>query len=270
VGCVGYGEDWGPIGVGVAVEVHDHVDAVVQVAKRRRQSGASRRELHAFSKTGWFDLAHPGAERITTPTERMTMERNQTFATAIDIVCRLGTGFAGQVEAVSDDRWERSTPCSGWAVRDLVAHVVSIVGGLESLATGTQLPPAVPRAEVRRGAHVAAGIRTELAAGLDAWRLVDLEDDRDFPWGRTPAVRALQFTAVELAGHGWDLMAATGLVPAFRDDDLEAVLATAVDVLPEVARPGLFDPPVRAPGHVTVFDRMAAALGRSLLIRTEA
>lgn len=198
------------------------------------------------------------------------MELNQTFAAAIDIVCRLGTGFAGQVEEVSDERWDRSTPCSGWTVRDLVAHVASIVGDLEALASGAPLPPAVPAAEVRCGAHVAAGIRKDLASGLGVWRFVDLEDDRDFPWGRTPAVRALQFTAVELAGHGWDLMVATGVAPAFRDCDLEAVLATAVDVLPEFARPGLFNPPVLAPSSVRVIDRMAAAMGRSPVIPSEA
>lgn len=197
------------------------------------------------------------------------MEPIHPFRAEIDSVRRLGAAFADQVEQVADDHWGRSTPCRGWAVRDLVAHVASIVGGLEALATGAPLPPAIPAAEVSSGFHTAARMRQDLATGVRAWRLEHLASYRDFPWGRTPAVRALQFTAVELAGHGWDLMVAIGAAPSFCDHDLEAVIVTATHLIPQVARSGLFDPPASVPTTAPVIDRMAAATGRPVTIPSQ-
>lgn len=192
------------------------------------------------------------------------------YRAEIDRLHRLGAAFADQLEHVRDDQWDRATPCPEWAVRDLVAHVSSIVRDLESRAFGAPPPPAVPATSLRSGPHAARDLRRSLASGIRAWRSVHLASQRDFPWGRTPAVRMPQFSAVEVATHGWDLMTATGVTPSFRADDLEAVIDIFVRHVTDAARPGLFAAPVPIPETATVFDRLAAATGRPVTISAEA
>lgn len=196
------------------------------------------------------------------------MHMHHPYRIQIDRVQRTGTAFADQVRQINDDQWDRPTPCEDWTVRELVAHVASIVADLESLALGEPLPPTIPAGELRSGPDVARRIGAALDTGVAEWHRVHLAQSRDFPWGRTPAVRALQFTTVELAGHGWDLMVATGSRPSFRADDLEAVIDVARRHLPAVARPGLFGAATPVRRSAPPFDRVAAALGRPVAMAT--
>jgi uncharacterized protein (TIGR03086 family) len=188
----------------------------------------------------------------------------------VDRLDRTGEAFAWLVEQIGDDQWDLPTPCREWSVRDLVAHVASIAEDLVPLALGDPLPAPVDASGLRSGMVVAGGIRRAVEAGVRQWRGLHLSEPRVFPWGTTPAVRAVQFTVVEFTGHGWDLATATGgaSTATFEDDDVEAAIDVALRHLPGAARPGLFDPPAPRAG-ASVFDGLAAVLGRRVAVAVD-
>lgn len=189
------------------------------------------------------------------------------YRSDVDRLHRTGEAFARLVEQVGDDQWELPTSCREWSVRDLVAHVASIAEDLCPLALGEPVPAPVDASGVRSGVVVAGRIRRSVEAGVRHWRSLHLSEPRAFPWGITPAVRAVQFSVVEFTGHGWDLATATtgASTATFRDDDLEAAIDVALRHLPGAAPPGLFDPPAPRPG-APVFDGLAAVLGRRVAV----
>jgi uncharacterized protein (TIGR03086 family) len=192
------------------------------------------------------------------------MSHRHPYQAEIQRVERTGSALADQVAQLAADDWIQPTPCQGWDVRQLVGHVGSIVCDLEALASGEPLPPPLRDAQLTAAPAVAETIRDGLERGIVAWRRTPLAVDRAFPWGTTPAVRALQFTAVEIVVHAWDLAAATGIPATVRDDDAEALDVVARWHLPEAARPGLFDAPVPAPAGAGPLDRLVAVLGRRI------
>jgi uncharacterized protein (TIGR03086 family) len=185
----------------------------------------------------------------------------------VDRLHRTGEAFAWLVEQMGDDQWDLPTPCREWSVGDLVAHVASIAEDLVPLALGEPLPSPVDASGLRSGVVVAGRIRRAVEAGVRQWRSLHLSEPRAFPWGTTPAVRAVQFSVVEFTGHGWDLATAmTGACAVtFRDDDVEAAIDVALRHLPGAARPGLFDPPAPRAG-ASLFDGLAAVLGRRVAV----
>ena len=125
---------------------------------------------------------------------------------------------------------DRPTPCDGWAVRDLLSHLVAVEDRIPHVAGGGA-PFEVPSQVV--------GIAD--ADWIAAWdeRLPRLRaaatDDADparivtHPAGRLPWAIALGTYASELAVHGWDLARALG-----RDGDLNQQLAAGL--LPQMQR----------------------------------
>lgn len=190
------------------------------------------------------------------------MSPRHPYRAEIERVARTGAALADQVEHLTADDWARPTPCPGWTVRHLVAHTASIVCDLRHLALQEPLPPALRDADLVHGPAVADRIRSALATGLPPWEQVHLAALQRFPWGTTPAVRALQFTAIEIVGHGWDLAVATGVPIDIRDDDAEALIDVAHRYLPAAAGAGLFETAQLAPPGAPPLDRLAAALGR--------
>ena len=58
-----------------------------------------------------------------------------------DRYATIAAGFTARVENVPAARWSAPTPCTEWAVRDLVAHVITAHRRTNSLLTGTQATP---------------------------------------------------------------------------------------------------------------------------------
>jgi uncharacterized protein (TIGR03086 family) len=166
---------------------------------------------------------------------------------------------------VDHTQWDAATPCDSWSVADLVAQVASIVKNLPALARGEVTPPPIDPRDLRAGARAADHIRAGLDTGVRAWS-VHLSELRTFPWGVTPAVRAVQFTIVELTGHGWDLAMATSASAVYGDDDLEAAVDIARRHMGAFRRPTVFGLPLPPPPGASAFDTLAAFLGRQLSI----
>jgi uncharacterized protein (TIGR03086 family) len=120
--------------------------------------------------------------------------------------------FLARVEAVGDEQWSASTPCSEWDVRELVNHVVGedvwtppLLGGATIAEVGTRfdgdLLGAAPVDAARdAGAEAVAAVGHHLPAGGTVHLSYGDEDMEEY-------VRQL---AADHLIHAWDLAAATG------------------------------------------------------------
>lgn len=139
------------------------------------------------------------------------------FLTALDELTAL-------VHGVSPDDLDLATPCDGWAVRDLLSHLVAVQDRIPHIAAGGK--PADTPSQVQ-------GIPDD--AWTDAWdeRLPRLraaiDNDEDLgrvvshPAGPMPWAIAIGVYSSELAVHSWDLARALG-----RDAGLSQQVAVAV------------------------------------------
>jgi uncharacterized protein (TIGR03086 family) len=146
----------------------------------------------------------------------MTMHRR-----ALDLLTR-------SVVPVGPERWSLPTPCAGWDLRDLIAHLVGQNHGFaEAVAEGdaperafTPRGPAAEPGEWAAQWHASVDRLVTAFGGADPdrpVRLVEIAPDR-----RLPVRAALGFQLLDTTVHAWDV--ATALGEAFRpDDDLVAV-----------------------------------------------
>lgn len=141
------------------------------------------------------------------------------------------------VERVTTADLDRPTPCDGWVVRDLLAHLVAVADRVPHILRGghpTDLPSQVAGVPDDAWATTWAGRQPALAAALDQDGL--LGRTVHHPAGEMPAAAAIGTYVSELVTHGWDLAAALG-DPTGLDDDLAAAcLAPLQQALPAEIR----------------------------------
>ena len=160
------------------------------------------------------------------------------------------------------------TPCAGWAVEDLLAHLVTVHRRVAHVGRGghpLDLPHQLPQADAAAYVAALADGRREVAEvwGPDADPAL-LDRDVTVPWGVVPGRAAGWGYVRELAVHGWDLASALGT-----DDTLDAALADAVvdhvrAALPAEPRGGPipFGPVVEVSDDAGPYARLVAWLGR--------
>lgn len=116
-----------------------------------------------------------------------------------DLADRFGSVLDG-----ASRRWEAPTPCPGWTVRDVVAHVVGAERGfLDGQGIDVGPPPDL--------ADPVAGWREQAAAVVAA--LTDDVAQRPYDgfFGPTTVgATVVDFYAWDLAVHAWDVAVATG------------------------------------------------------------
>ncbi|MCX5428354.1 TIGR03086 family metal-binding protein [Streptomyces sp. NBC_00257] len=173
------------------------------------------------------------------------------------------------VALARDDQWDAPTPCGGWSLRRLLAHMAAQHRGFAAAAGGGPVDEAVwqetPLDDPRRAyADSVDRVLDAFAADGVLDRTVVL------PWIHPTmtfaAPRAIGFHLVDYVVHGWDVAASLG-IPAAYDEDL--VLAAAEVARKEVPsgqsreRPGAsFRPAVELAGPASAEDRLLASLGR--------
>jgi uncharacterized protein (TIGR03083 family) len=145
-----------------------------------------------------------------------------------------------RLRLASDGEWQAETPCAGWTVADLAAHLASIealgADALERMRAGVPDPPPMPTLTGDRTTVIAAlehhAGRVESA--LAALAPQDLDKAVPMPAGPVPLPVVLQVYAVEAGVHAQDVqmaMSGRGVLPP---DVIEAVAA----LLPGVLRRG--------------------------------
>ncbi|MFE3152334.1 TIGR03086 family metal-binding protein [Streptomyces sp. NPDC059218] len=173
------------------------------------------------------------------------------------------------VALARDDQWDAPTPCGGWSLRRLLAHMAAQHRGFAAAAGGGPVDETVwqetPLDDPRRAyADSVDRVLDAFAADGVLDRTVVL------PWIHPTmtftAPRAIGFHLVDYVVHGWDVAASLG-IPAAYDEDL--VLAAAEVARKEVPsgpsreRPGAsFRPAVELAGPASAEDRLLASLGR--------
>lgn len=164
---------------------------------------------------------------------------------------------------------DRPTPCAGWTLADLIAHmtaqhygwIAAAVGHGADLAVWQPGPPvADPIGEYAESA------RRVLEAFRDEGVL-----DREFalaeisPVLRFPAAQAISFHFIDYLVHGWDVARSLGADYRPEPDVLAAALPVALAVPGGQARErdgAAFAPVLEVPAQAGTLDQILARLGR--------
>jgi uncharacterized protein (TIGR03086 family) len=164
----------------------------------------------------------------------------------------------------------RVTPCAGWTLSDLVAHMTAQHDGFAAAAAGegadlTRWQPGEPAADPA-GEYEAAAGRVLAAFAADGVL------DRRFtlpeisPELRFPAPQAIGFHFIDYVVHGWDVARSLGLDHYELEPDLlDAALLMARAVPDDGLRErGVvpFGPSIPVTGEVSVLGQIVALLGR--------
>src|ERR1700758_4228773 len=178
------------------------------------------------------------------------------------------------VAAITHDDLRRPTPCAGWNLHDLLAHMTVQHQGFAAAARGGGENPAIWAPE-RVADAVAADPGGAYAAAaadvLDAFATEGVLDATialpEFGPGATfPGAVAIGFHFVDYVVHGWDVARSIGADFALADDVVAAVLPL-VFVIPDgdyrTMDGAPFGPAVDAPDGATDFDRILSHLGRA-------
>ncbi|OBI20716.1 TIGR03086 family protein [Mycobacterium sp. E2327] len=178
------------------------------------------------------------------------------------------------VAGVTRDDLSRPTPCAGWDLLDLLAHMTAQHRGFAAAARGHGDSATVWEADCVVEAVAADPGGTYAAAAadvLDAFAADGVLDASfslpDFgPGAAFPGAIAIGFHFVDYVVHGWDVARSIGAPFALPDDVVAAVLPL-VFVIPDGeyrATDGApFGPAVTAPDGAADLDRILGHLGRS-------
>ena len=177
--------------------------------------------------------------------------------TAVALCTRAAQYVLDEVGTLSADDLDRPTPCAGWVVRTVVAHLSDVAAGLaDLLTTGRLVLPAAPAVEA--GEQVTP-VRERHGRLLDElWAIVE----RGSSDGRQWAVTAAHAGAIEFAAHGWDVAAATGRAARMPDDLAADVLTLGAGLIGAGARGTLFGSPLTPSPDASPGEQLAAFLGR--------
>ena len=176
---------------------------------------------------------------------------------------------AGLVPLITPEQWDDPTPCAGWQVRDLLAHIIGQYHGFALAASGgpTSVEAFHPRpvtADPVASYQQAADLVTEAFAEdgvLDRkFYLPEIRDGAAFP-----ATAAIGFHLVDEVAHAWDLARSIGAPVEFDAEVLEVALSVAMQVPDAPVYRGegrLFAPACPTGDDMATLDRIVALLGR--------
>lgn len=174
---------------------------------------------------------------------------------------KLSATMTDRVACVQDDRWDAPTPCAGWTVRDLVAHLVdtpAMFFGLVDRPPPTG-GPSVAEDPVGAFAHV----RDATQAALDDPAVADL--DFDGVLGRSTFSEAIgRFICADLVVHGWDLARATGQDDRLDPDEVRRLYEGLLPMDEVMRGPGAFGPKLDPPPGADEQTRLLCFLGRQV------
>lgn len=174
--------------------------------------------------------------------------------------------FTAIITQLSEEDWERPTPCVGWTARDLLGHLVTSMRVGISVMQGQ--PPTWP--DVARPGELVEGDpagfwRGTVVQTRSVLRTADLARVMETPLGRTVA-DDLAIPVIDLYVHAWDLGVAVGIAVEIPADVIDFAHAY-IDPLPDEMIRGdnrAFGPRIRVPASATPTERFIAWTGRRL------
>lgn len=175
---------------------------------------------------------------------------------------QLGPLLRQVVSGLTPADLDAPTPCSDFAVRDVLGHMI---GGATQFAAGFRgtVPGAVPadvadRPDVVERAGAALG---DLVAAISAPGALDAMVPS--PFGEMPGEAFARFVVLDGLVHGWDIATATGQAYEPTDQLVAEVEGFARQAIADEMRDGdTFAAEVAAPAGATPIERLAAFTGR--------
>ncbi|MFC7450435.1 TIGR03086 family metal-binding protein [Rhodococcus daqingensis] len=155
----------------------------------------------------------------------------------------------GSLQLVTEESMGRATPCRGWDLRELLAHMNDALGTLQEAALDRHIVLAPAAVGPDPGADPVAALCDRACRLLGSWaRSGDPEGiligGVSMAAGIVPAAGAL-----EIAVHGWDVARACGRDRPIPPDLAEELLTCATLFVSDADRPARFSAPVHvAPG----------------------
>ncbi|MCF3136783.1 TIGR03086 family metal-binding protein [Streptomyces olivochromogenes] len=171
------------------------------------------------------------------------------------------------VGLAAEDDWGRDTPCAGWNLRRLVAHMTAQHLGFAAAARGAGGEAAHWREPADMGEP--ARVHRVAAAAVLAAFAEPGATEREFMLAELgagfPGRQAMSFHFVDYVVHAWDVAATLGVGLELPDDVLGAALAVArrVPAAPERRGPGFaFAPALEVPDGSGPLEEALRLLGR--------
>lgn len=152
---------------------------------------------------------------------------------------------------------DRPTPCAGWDLGDLLAHMEDSLDAFLEAAGGSVTLAAVPSAQLTR----IGALSEKACALLGAWTHGPPATVHVGP--RALGSELLGATAaLEITVHGWDVGVATGHPTPVPADLAARLLAVAREVVTDADRGSRFADPLAVPPGAPYDVRLLAFLGR--------
>jgi uncharacterized protein (TIGR03086 family) len=180
------------------------------------------------------------------------------------------------VDKVRPENLDRATPCDGWSLGQLLAHMTVQHRGFAAAARGDGADPAQWEAATVADAVAADPAATYAAAAADVLEAFANDDalEASFalpefgPDAVFPGAQAIGFHFVDYVVHGWDVARAIDAPFTLPDDVISAVLPL-IFAVPDgdfrTAPQSPFARAINAGDEVSDFDRALLHLGRSPL-----
>lgn len=182
----------------------------------------------------------------------------------VDLDRRAALSTAALVDSTSPDQYAARTPCTDWTVRDLLTHLIA--GNVKYVEIGQGKEWARGAPDVVLDRDPGAMYRRTVDAMLQAWEQPGVLDrETALPVGRGRAELALYLHLGETLVHGWDLARATGQLPPWSVEVVDACFDQFRSWLPAQRPPGSpFADATAVNPNAPPIDRLAAYLGRDV------
>lgn len=164
------------------------------------------------------------------------------------------------IAGLTPDQREAPTPCTGWTIHDLIAHMCAgghmVAGGLQGQAPPEEAPD-----------HLADGPAAGWTATVEALRAVATPEllgaTHQMPFGEVPGEVAMSIIVADHLTHAWDLAQASGQDIAVDDELALWALDTWRPVVPADGRTGDgFAAAVSVGDDAPALDQLVAYTGR--------
>ncbi len=162
---------------------------------------------------------------------------------------------------VRPDYLDRPTPCTGWTLGRLLAHMEDALDAFTEAAAGRVEMEPVPATNTRIEA-----IREKACALLGAWTAARPLSTQRVHVGDVDldAPLLVATAALEITVHGWDVGQATGRRTPIPEDLALGLLAIAQQVINEADRGSRFATPRPTSAEAGADERLLAWTGRGL------